>query len=197
MQGHCLQAAILGHARQIYADDFGVVPAGAELHGEGNLHCPAYLAEDPFDQRQVAQQSGTAVALYHFLRRAAEVQVHQVEAEVFDQARGIGKHCGIAAEQLRRDGMLVVIEMQVAAAHAAVAEHAVGGSELGHDQPAAAEIADEAAENRVGNAGHGGQNRSRRQRHRANPEGGGDGRLRAGSVGRNRVFPALVHRLLF
>src|SRR5450432_910202 len=35
------------------------------------------------------------------------------------------------------------------------AQNAVGRSELGHDQPAAVEVADEAAKDRVGDAGHG------------------------------------------
>ena len=47
--------------------------------------------------------------------------------------------------------------MQVATADALVAQHAVGRSELGHDQAASAQVLDEAAEDGVGDAGHGGE----------------------------------------
>ena len=39
--------------------------------------------------------------------------------------------------------------------------------ELGHDEPAAAQVADKAAENGVGDAGHGRQHRRRGDLHRA------------------------------
>ena len=69
--------------------------------------------------------------------------------------------------------MLVFIEVQVASADALVAEHAVGGGELGHDQAASAEILDEAAEDGVGDAGHGGEDGGGRDADVANGEGSG------------------------
>jgi hypothetical protein len=63
---------------------------------------------------------------------------------------------GSAAEELRRDRVLVFIEMQIALGLLILlAQHAVGRGELGHDQAASAEVADEAAEDGVGDAGHG------------------------------------------
>src|SRR5580700_3640231 len=51
--------------------------------------------------------------------------------------------------------MLVVIEMEIALSLLVLgAEHAVGRGELGHDQPASAQVADEAPEDCVGDAGH-------------------------------------------
>src|SRR5208337_4527718 len=116
------------------------------------------------DQRQIAQQSGAAIALHYFFRWAAQVQVDQVEAEVFHQARGIGQHARTAAEELCRDGVLVFVKVKVASLDALVAQNAVGRGELGHDQAASAKVLDEATENRVGDPGHGGEH-----------GGGGDG----------------------
>ena len=70
---------------------------------------------------------------------------------------------GIGAEQLRRDGMLLRLESQVFAACGcafvapARRAHAVRAGELGHNQPAAAQAADEAPENGIGDARHGRQ----------------------------------------
>src|SRR6266852_3498055 len=134
---------------------FVVVPSGAEFHGEGNLHGGSHRFENLADQRQIAQQAGAAVALHDFLRRAAEVQVDKIEAQVFHQARGIGQYCRTAAKELGRDRVLVFVEMKVASPNAKIAQDAVGRGELGHNQAASAEVLDEAAEDGVGNAGHG------------------------------------------
>src|SRR5208283_5930090 len=96
-----------------------------------------------------------AVALHDFLGRAAQVQVDEVEAEVFHQASGIGQHARTAAEELGRDRVFVFVEVKVASADALVAQHTVGRGELGHDQAASAKALDEAAEDGVGDAGHG------------------------------------------
>jgi hypothetical protein len=68
----------------------------------------------------------------------------------------------IAAEKLRGDGMFVCVEMQVAfGLLILLAQHAVGRGELRHDEAAAAEITNEPAEDRVGDAGHGGEDGGR------------------------------------
>ena len=77
---------------------------------------------------------------------------------------------GIGAEQLRGDGVLFGLESQVACSvrvglrRAERRADAVRAGELGHDQPAAAQIADEAAEHGVGDAGHGREHRGRGDR---------------------------------
>jgi hypothetical protein len=155
VQSNRAQAAALGDVSQFHADDFVVVPSGAEFHGEGDFHGGAHRFKNPADQWQIAQQAGAAVALHDFLRRASKIQIDEVEAQVFDQARGVGQYGRIAAEELGGDGVLVLIKMKVPSADALVAHHSVGRGELGHDQPASTEVFDEAAENGVGHAGHG------------------------------------------
>ena len=50
--------------------------------------------------------------------------------------------------------MLVLVKMKVPPLDPLVTQHAVSRSELGHDQPASAQALDEAAEDRVSDAGH-------------------------------------------
>ena len=71
------------------------------------------VAQKSLHQRQIAQQAGAAVALHHFVHRAAEIDVDDVEAQILADARGIRHHLRIGAEQLRGDGMLLGIESQV------------------------------------------------------------------------------------
>ena len=80
------------------------------------------------------------------------------------------------------------------------AEHAVGRGELGHDQAAAAQIADEAAEDGIGDARHGREHGGRSDLHRAKLEPLAQARLRgAGALarGRDRIVPVLAHCLFY
>src|SRR5450432_1583033 len=96
--------------------------------------------------------------------------------------------------------MLIFVEMQIALGLLIfLAEHAVRGGELGHDQPAAVEIADEAAEDGVGNAGHGSQHGRGGDSDIADQKACGD-RLRWCGLAdrsvrptRTRVVPELLH----
>jgi hypothetical protein len=110
MQRHGCHSAIFGQARQADRHEFPVVPAGAELDGERNGDGRAHLAQQQFDQRQVAQQAGAAVAPHDFVHGAAEIDIHHVEAQILADARGIGHDRGVGAEQLRADGALHGIE---------------------------------------------------------------------------------------
>jgi len=137
MQRDRVQAGLFGKSRQVDADNMVIIPAHAELHGEGNRHRRTHRFENLSDQWQIAQQTAPAVARYYALCRAAEVQVHHVEAGVFDNSCRIGKRCGIRPEELCRNRMLVVVKGQVALAlRLPHAREAVGGSEFGHDEPA-------------------------------------------------------------
>ncbi len=175
-------------------DDFFVAPSGAEFYGEGNLHGGAHGLEDVLDERQVAQQAGASVAGDDFAGGASEVEIDEVEAEVFDDLGGFGKCRGIAAEELRGDGVLVAVEGEVALGLLVfVADDAVGGGELGHHEAASAEIADEAAEDGVGDAGHGREDGGGTDFDCAEGYGRGDaGARRGGALG--RVVEKLGHR---
>ena len=100
-------------ARQAHRHQFPVVPAGAELDGQRNGDGRAHFAQQPLHQRQVAQQPGAAVALHDLINGAAEVEIHNIEAQVLADARGIRHHRRIGPEQLRRDGPLHGVEGQI------------------------------------------------------------------------------------
>ena len=109
----------------------------AELDGEGNRDRLADGAEDLADAGQVPQQARAAVAADDSLGGAAEVQVNGVKAGVLDDAGGVGQGLRVGAEELRSNGMLVVVERQVAAALGfAHARQAVGRGELRHQEAA-------------------------------------------------------------
>src|ERR1039457_6057599 len=93
--------------------------------------------------------------------------------------------------------------MKVASADALVAQYAVGRGELSHDEAATAEILDEAAEDGVGDAGHGREHGGGGDREVANLQGRGkharwcgDGRLARPSRRCMRVIRELLHRLI-
>ena len=106
----------LGHASELDADNLLLIPAHAELHGEGNGDRLAHGPKDLGNLGQIPQQPGTTVAADHALGRAAQIQVYGIEACVLNDARGFGQRLRIGAEELRADGVLIVIEGQIAAA---------------------------------------------------------------------------------
>src|SRR6266851_4772901 len=98
--------------------------------------------------------------------------------------------------------MFVFVEVKVALSLLIFhAEHAVGRGELGHDQAAAAEVADEAAEDRVGNARHGGEDCGGRDLDSAEGNGCGNRLQRRCLAGKSaratrayrRIVPELLH----
>jgi len=92
--------------------------------------------------------------------------------------------------------VLVAVESQIALGLlVTVTDDAVGGGELGHHQPASAEIADEAAENGVGNAGHGREDGGGTDFDVAERERGGDAGVR-GSDALGRIVEKLGHELI-
>src|SRR5438445_7906466 len=79
---------------------------------------------------------------------------------VFDHFCGFGHHYGIRAEELRRDGVLVFLEIEITQSFFGAACDAFGAGELGHQQAAATEAANHAAEERVRHARHRCEDRS-------------------------------------
>ena len=138
------------------------------------------VAQQPLDQGKVAQQAGASIARHHFLHRAAEVDIDDIEAQVLAVARGVRHHGRVGAEKLRGNGVLIRVEIAdtgrrgVGFVARADAHDAVGAGELRHDEPAAALGADQAAEDGVSDAGHGRQDRGGTDFDRADFEGLGE-----------------------
>ena len=160
MNGDCFDAGLLGHLGDVNCDDIVLVPAGTNFDRERDSDNGANGAEENFEMRQVAQKA-RAAALDDFFHRTAEIDVHVVEAEILGEGGGGSHHFGIRAEDLRGDGMLVVVEIKVVQGASGIAREAFGAGEFGHDEAAAAETADYAAEDSIGNAGHRSEDGSR------------------------------------
>src|SRR5581483_1574175 len=201
VQRDSAQPTILGHLRQFDTYNLFVVPSDAELHRKRNLHRRAYRFKNRPDARQIAKQSRPAIALHYFLRWTSEVQIDKIETEVFHDACGVCHHLRIAAEKLRGDRMLIFVEMQVALGFLVFrAKYAVRRGELGHNQPAAAKIADESPENGVGHARHRREDCGRRNIYGPDPNGarhrgvgGRDTHFPKGTPAIRRVVPKLLH----
>src|SRR5262249_4946366 len=101
VQSYGGESAVLRHLREIDVHDLFVAPSGAELDREWNADRGTDRLEDVANQRQVAEQPRTSVALNNFLGGTTEVEVYEIEAEVLHHACRVGQGCGIAAEQLR------------------------------------------------------------------------------------------------
>ena len=123
-------------------------------------------------KRKIAKQAGTA-ALDDFLGGAAEIDVHGVVAEIFDHAGSFGHDLRIRAEELRGDGMLIFLKIEIAERFGSAASDPFGAGELRHEQAAGAEAANHATKKRVRHAGHRGENRRRRDGQIANFERSG------------------------
>jgi hypothetical protein len=95
--------------------------------------------------------------------------------------------------------------MKIAAPNAQVAQDAVSRGELGHDQAASAKVLDKAAEDGVGDPGHGRKHGGRSEANVPNLQDRrkqcgdgqcGDGRLARPSHRCIRVVPELLHSLI-
>ena len=84
------------------------------FHGERNRDGGAHFAQHAADQRQIAQQARPAIALHHLIHRTSEIQIEYVEAQILADARRLGQHRRIGAEELRGDRMLVGVEGEIA-----------------------------------------------------------------------------------
>src|SRR6185437_13853365 len=141
-------------------------------------------------------QAGTSVALDHPLGWTTQVQINQIKAPILYNFRRLRQGVGITAKKLGCNRMLIFIEMEIAFALLLPrAEQAIRRGELSHDQAASRDfiaaqrfrsriillrydhyildaadetcVADKAAENRIGDSGHGSKNCRGRNPHRA------------------------------
>ena len=188
MEGNGGESAIFGELRKFGVDQFLVVPSRAELAGEGNADSRAHLAENGFDQRQIAEQSGTAVAFHDFINGAAEVDVDDIEASALTNLRGFGQDIRIRPEELAGDGVLFRFELKIPEVAIRLfcrlrADYSVRTGELRHEESAPTLVPDQAAEHRIGNA-----------RHRREHGGGSDTDVPDRETGRKRTMGSVfVH----
>src|ERR1700691_6236046 len=109
---------------------------------------------------QITQQP-RAAALHYFFYGAAQVDVHLIETQIFGERSGGSHHWRIGTENLRGDGMLVGVKVQIMQRARGIAGQAFGAGEFRHDQAARTERPNHAAKYCVGNAGHRRQDRRR------------------------------------
>src|SRR6185437_13602965 len=222
VQSQRIESALFRHARQRNSNNVFVIPAQAYLHGEWNLHRGTYRLKNFPDCRQILEQARTSIALDHPLGGTTQVQINQVKACILYNFRRLSESVGIAAKKLSCNRMLVFIEMEIAFALLLPrAEQAVSRGELSHDQTASRDfiaaqtfrsriillryghyildaadktcVADKAAENRIGDSGHGSKDCCRCNAHRADLQRLRYPRaLRSGACG-DRIFPEFMH----
>ena len=117
MQGHRAQAAVFGQLGQLNATISSSFHPARNFTVKGIFTAARTASKISPNRRQIAQQSRAAIALHHFLRRATQVQIHQIESQVLDNPSRLRHRLGIAAKKLRRNRMLVLVEMQIALAY--------------------------------------------------------------------------------
>ena len=112
-----------------------VVDADAAFHRHRDRNRGLHRGHAIADQRRLRHQAGAEAALLHPLRRATDVEIDLVIAEIRADPRATGERHGIAAAELERHRMLGRIETDQPVAVAA--QHRAGGHHLGIDQRAA------------------------------------------------------------
>jgi hypothetical protein len=103
------------------------------------------------------------VVFRDFRHRAAHVDVDNVGTKTFDDLRGGGHLLRIAAEDLNGDRPLLFRVFRVLERPIDAANQPFGRDHLRHDKPATTVALHEAAERRIGHAGHRRDDKRRRQ----------------------------------
>src|SRR5207248_5328087 len=108
---------------------------------------------------KIAQQPRTAVALHNFVHRASEINIDDVEAAILAHLSCLRHHFGVGTKKLATDRMFIwlkveVPEIPVGPFRRPCTYYPVRTRELGHQQPAAALIPNQAPENRIRDARH-------------------------------------------
>jgi len=136
------------------AFDRMLVPAAADLHGQGNLDRRAHGADGLGALSGLPHQGGTRPCLRNLGHGAAHVQVDDVRALVRQNAGGLGQVLGLGAQDLHGDGLLLGQVGGDLHRALAVVDQGLGADLLARGQRAAELLADQ-AERGVGNARHG------------------------------------------
>ncbi len=132
-----------------------IVPPRTHLHRHRDLHGLRHRRDHRLRVRGLAHQAAPGAVLRDLRHRAAHVHVDDVGAELLDHLRGIGHLLRIAAEDLDRDGPLLLGVLRVLERPVDPAHQALGAHHLGDHQAAPAVPFHQAAKRRVRHARHG------------------------------------------
>ncbi len=115
---------------------FGILVVDAEpaFDGDRHAHRSLHRRDAIADQHRLRHQAGAEPALLHAVRRAADIEIDFVIAEIGANARGRGERRGVRSAELDRDRMLgrVIGEQPRAVA----AQHRRGRDHFGVEQRA-------------------------------------------------------------
>ena len=147
-------ACVFDHPRERRRVALAVVPAGAHLHRNRDLHGFAHRRDHAGGVLRLAHEAAAGVVFGDLRHRASHVHVDDVGAHAFHDLSGVGHLFRIAAENLNGDrplGLCVlgVLERTIDSANEPFRAH-----HLGDDQAAAAVSFHETAKRAVGHAGH-------------------------------------------
>ena len=112
-----------------------VAEAAAHLHRNGQVDRVGDRRDDAAGEHRVVEQRRTRTGLRHLAHRAAEVDVDDVRACVFDHSRRFRHRVGIGAEDLDRQGMLVGGDTEVAEGLLVAVLDSRTRDHLGADEP--------------------------------------------------------------
>ena len=116
-----------------------IVDADAALDRDRQRHRRPHGGDAVADQCRLRHQAGAEAALLHPVRRAAEIEIDFVVAEVLRDARALRERARIAAAELERHRMLRRIEGEEP--RAVAVDHRAGRHHLGVDERAPGEQA--------------------------------------------------------
>ena len=133
-----------------------VVPAGAHLQGDRQVHRLDRRLENARGMRFVAHQRRAGMAVDHLLHRAAEIDVDDPRPAIGVELGRLGHHPRLAAGELHRHRLLIGAALRHRHRLARLADHRLAGDHLGDDKPGS-EPLDEAAERQIADARHRGE----------------------------------------
>ncbi len=117
-------------ARQRIESDFRilVVDADPAFHSDRDFHRALHRRNAFGDQRRLRHQAGAEPAVLHPVRRAADIEVDLVIAEILADLRGGREVARIGTAELQRHRMLAGIEAEQS--RPVAVDHGTGGQHL-------------------------------------------------------------------
>src|SRR5205807_1606245 len=153
-QSEHANARVFAAARNTHGIAHLLVPATANLAGDGQMRAADDALNHLLDEAEILQASRTAVSPNDFLDGAAEVDVDEFRPEDVRYERCRFPHGDrIRAEDLYADGSLVRAKAQLGHRRGILAADALGREKFSDDD-VRTEPAAESTERRFGDAGH-------------------------------------------